>query len=209
MTVEDASIEALEQRVTPRRLALIDRVVAQRTSAVVPVFEALTDPHNMAAVLRTCDALGIAEAHVIEGEQAFEGSAPVSRGAQRWVALHRHASAAACAKALRAEGYRVLVAALGGEEGPKALPALRPLALVFGNEHRGVSTEMRDVADGSFQWPMHGFVESLNISVAAALSLQAALEGAERGRDVAHLRRRYLEISARTRRERHAAEGRA
>ncbi len=207
---EIQELAALEAQVVPRRLALIRRVAAHRTRAFVPVFDQLCDPHNMSAVLRSAEAMGLETIHVVEGDIPFAGSRPVARGAQRWMEVVTHPSAAACVSALHQEGYKVLVAALGGELGPQSLPDLRPVAVVFGNEHHGVSEEFRTLADGSYELPMFGFVESLNVSVAAALTAFAALQGLPRERpavEVDRLLLRYLRITTMTRREKQIADG--
>jgi tRNA (guanosine-2'-O-)-methyltransferase len=76
--------------------------------------------------------------------------------------------------ALHGAGYRVLVASTDGEHGPADLPTVAPVAVVFGNEHAGVSAELRTLCDGTYAVPMRGFVESLNVSVAAAITMFAA-----------------------------------
>lgn len=167
-------VAALTDFVTEHRRARIESVIKGRTRRVVTVFERLDDPHNMAAVLRSADAFGAHEVHVIADDERFVTSARVAKGAERWLDVTRHDSTAECVAALRARGYKILVAAMDGEHTPKDLAPLGKIALVFGNEHRGVSDEMRALADGSYRVPMRGFVESLNVSVAAAITLFAA-----------------------------------
>ncbi len=167
-------IEALAPLVTDARLARIQAVVGRRTRAVVPVLEQLIDPYNISAVLRSSDAFGLQRLEVIEGERGFRAARRVSKGAQRWLDINRHPSSEACIASLHDEGYDVLVASMDGTCRPEALRDRERVALVFGNEHRGVSEAAHSMADGSFAVPMAGFVESLNVSVAAALSLYAA-----------------------------------
>ncbi len=207
---EIKELAELKEQVVPRRLELIRRVASQRTRAFVPVFDQLCDPHNMSAVLRSAEAMGLETVHVVEGDVPFAGSRPVARGAQRWMEIVTHPDAKTCVRALHEEGYTVLVAALGGQLGPQSLPDLRPVAVVFGNEHHGVSEAFRAVADGSYEVPMFGFVESLNVSVAAALTAFAALQGLARQRPAAEEDRlllRYLRTSTMTRREKQIADG--
>ncbi|MDD9940690.1 MAG: RNA methyltransferase [Myxococcales bacterium] len=169
-------IDALSPLLTPARLARIDAVVAQRTRSVVPVLDGLIDPHNVAAVLRSADAFGIQDVHVIQGTEAFVASHRVAQGTEQWLDLVRHADAQACARHLRASGYRLLVAQMEAEVTPAQLPDLGKVAVVFGNEHAGVSPQLTEIADGRYGIPMRGFVESLNVSVASAITLQHATQ---------------------------------
>lgn len=171
-------IAALSPFITDERKARIESVIAGRTRRVVPVLERLSDPHNTAAVLRSADAFGAQEVHVIETAERFVASTRVAKGSERWLDLICHASTDACVDALHARGYRVLVAAMDGEVEPQGIAALAPVAIVFGNEHAGVSPAMRARADGAYRIPMRGFVESLNVSVAAAITLSTALAAA-------------------------------
>lgn len=165
-------IEALSGVVTPERIERLAEVVDGRTDDLAVVLDRIADPHNSSAVLRSADAFGVQNVHAIVGEHGFRASRGVSKGTQRWLDVTRYESAEACARRLKQEGYEIYVAAMGSETTPDALREIPRLAIVFGNEHRGVSTEMRAHADGVFSIPMRGFVESLNISVAAAITMQ-------------------------------------
>ena len=165
-------IKALCGVVTPERLQRIQEVVDGRTESLVVVLDRIADPHNSSAVLRSADAFGVQNVLSIVGEHGFRASSGVSKGTQRWLDVVRHDSAEACARRLKDAGYSIYVAAMGGEATPEDLREVPRLAVVFGNEHRGVSPEMRALADGTFSIPMRGFVESLNVSVAAAITLQ-------------------------------------
>jgi len=168
----DVVIEALSPVVTPERLERIEEVVRNRTDGLVLVLDHIADPHNSSAVLRSADAFGVQTVHVIVGEHGFRASRGVSKGTHRWLDVVRYESAEACARHLKKDGYAIYVAAMGADTQPEDLHDTRRLAVVFGNEHRGVSPEMRSLADGTFAIPMCGFVESLNISVAAAITMQ-------------------------------------
>lgn len=168
---------------TPERAARIGRVVASRTRSVVPVLEGLYDRGNVSAVIRSAEALGYQEAHVIDTSPHFKQARRVTQGAEKWVDVREWGETRACVEALRGAGYRICVAHLGGECTLRELDAGVKTALVFGNEHAGPSAEMLALADARFEVPMSGFVESFNISVAAALCLydfrerRAALPG--------------------------------
>ncbi|MFI5305705.1 MAG: TrmH family RNA methyltransferase [Polyangiales bacterium] len=170
-------IEALGPLLEPERAARIDAVVAARTRSIIPVLEAVDDPRNVAAVLRSADAFGLQEVHLIEGEQPFLASRRVTQGAELWLDLVRYRSAEACVAALRERGFQVYVATMRGDLVPEDLHCIAKLAVVFGNEHAGTSRALHQLCDGSYAIPMHGFAQSLNVSVAAAITLHAARQG--------------------------------
>jgi tRNA (guanosine-2'-O-)-methyltransferase len=169
-----AVMAALRPFLSPERIARIETVVNGRTRRLVVVLDQTTDPHNAAAVLRSADAFGIQEVHVVAGEQPFTAPARVARGTAHWLDVLPHATPMACAEVLRGRGYRILVASMEGTISPAKLRELDRVAVVFGNEHLGVSPALRALADGTYAIPMHGFVESLNVSVAAAITMHAA-----------------------------------
>jgi tRNA (guanosine-2'-O-)-methyltransferase len=192
------------------RRARIDAVVAGRTRTLTVVMEAFCDPQNVNAVLRTCEAFGIQELHAIEGPmKPYDRNKKISQNADKWLDVHRWASTAECLGHLRAQGYAVYATHLG--EGARTLSQLSfagKVALVFGNEHRGVSAGALALADATFAIPMRGFVQSLNVSVAAAISVATAVERreAERGRhgdlgeaDAAALRERFYVLAVKQR----------
>jgi tRNA (guanosine-2'-O-)-methyltransferase len=170
----------------PERKARIDAVVANRTRTLTVVMEAFCDPQNVNAVLRTCEAFGIQELHAIEGVmKPYDRNKKISQNADKWLDVRRWRSTRECLEHLRGEGFAIYATHL--DEGTRPLGELSfagKVALVFGNEHRGVSDEARALADASYAIPMRGFVQSLNVSVAAAISIAKAVERREfeRGR---------------------------
>jgi len=183
-------VRVLSPLVTEARLARMEAVVASRSASLVVVLEELTDPHNGSAIMRSADAFGVQEVHVIPSEHGFLAAHRVAKGTHRWLDIARHASAEACVAHLHERGFEVLVAAMDGSLTPDDLAERDKVAVVFGNEHRGASEAMRGAADGSFAIPMVGFVESLNVSVAAAVTLHTASKG-HRG-DLSEARRTEL-----------------
>ena len=170
-------IAALSPLLTQERRARIEQVVATRTRAVVPVLERLVDPRNISAVLRSAEAFGVQDVHLIDPEDTFVAARSITRGGQRWLDIMRHSNPRDCVNSLQERGYRVLVASVSGGLTPEALREIPKVAVVFGNEHAGASEAMHDLADGTYTIPMRGFVESLNVSVANAITLQSATEG--------------------------------
>jgi tRNA (guanosine-2'-O-)-methyltransferase len=163
---------------TERRQARIRSVLERRQPDLTVVLENVHDPHNVSAILRSCDGVGVLRVHAvysIEEPPAGAFARQTSASAAKWMDVERHESLAGCYKQLRAEGFSILVTSIGPDSRPLYDWDLRqPVALVLGNEMRGVSTEARDMADGAIQIPMAGMVESLNVSVACAVCLYEA-----------------------------------
>lgn len=172
--------------VLPERRARIEAVVANRTRTLTVVMEAFCDPQNVNAVLRTCEAFGVQTLHAVEGPmKPYDRNKKISQNADKWLDVRRWSSTTECLSHLRAEGFAIYATHLGERSRPMAgLSFAGKVALVFGNEQRGVSDEALALADACYAIPMRGFVQSLNVSVAAAISLAHAVERreAERGR---------------------------
>ncbi|HEX9288100.1 MAG TPA: RNA methyltransferase [Anaeromyxobacteraceae bacterium] len=194
----------------PERRERIDRAVAERTRTLTVVMEAFCDPQNVNAVLRTCDAHGVQEVHVVEGPmKPYERNKKISQNADKWLDVVRWKTTAECLDSLRARGFAVYATHLG--DGSRALGELSfagKVALVFGNERRGVSDEALARADMRYAIPMRGFVQSLNVSVAVAVSLARAVEQRERERgrhgdleegEAAALRERFYVLAVKQR----------
>ena len=168
----------LDTLLTPERAAKYRQVLARRTGRIAVVVEDCHDPHNATAIVRTSDAFGVHEVHVVTPRTAFKVNRKISQGSHHYVDMHVHADVGACYAALRARGFRILVSdlAAGATVGPQELRgelARQPLALVFGNEGEGVSAAASAAADGFFLIPMVGFPQSLNVSVSVAVALYA------------------------------------
>jgi tRNA (guanosine-2'-O-)-methyltransferase len=179
---ELAFLNYLADYVTPHKKELIDKVLAKRTRYITLVLENIYKPHNASAVIRTADCFGIQDVHVIENESTYAVNPYVTRGAAQWVDLHKYErdsenASADCFRNLRQKGYKIF--ATSPQKGSLPLSELhpdQPMALVFGNEHEGVSNAAMEAADGLVHIPMKGFTESFNISVSAAICLYALQE---------------------------------
>lgn len=152
-------------------------VLARRQPDLTVVVENVHDPHNVSAVLRSCDAVGVSTVHLVYTvEERPELSRVSSASAVKWLEIVTHPSIAACYRSLRQQGFTIYATHLDlASRELYDLDLTAPVALVFGNEHRGVSDEAVAAADGSVMIPMMGMVQSLNISVACAVSLYEAL----------------------------------
>ena len=159
--------------VTEARRRRIDEVVDGRTYDVVAVLDSIVDPHNASAVLRSADAFGVQRIYAIKHELGFRAAKTVAKGSHRWLDIHRFTSSRKCTDALHKQGYKIFVASMQATKTLDELRGEEKVAVVFGNEHIGASKETLQHADGTFAIPMRGFVESLNVSVAAALTLHS------------------------------------
>lgn len=149
----------------------VREMLARRLGSVAVVIEAVHRRHNTSAILRSCEAFGIHEVHLVTG--GFRPSKGAARGAERWVALQTWDTTAEVLAHLRARGFGIWVADLAPQaHTPDSLPVGGPVALLFGNELSGVSEDATALADGAIIVPMFGLTESLNVSVAAACVLQ-------------------------------------
>ncbi len=171
----------MEPYLTEERQEKIAEVIRGRTYQVVTVMEGLHDLGNVAAVLRSAEALGFQEAHVIDTQPKHKVSNRITQGADKWLDVHHWRDRLACVEELKRRGYSICVTHLEESRPVEEVDFTKPTALVLGNEMDGVTDEMVELADQRCVIPMGGFVESFNISVAAALILyEAARQRRER-----------------------------
>jgi tRNA (guanosine-2'-O-)-methyltransferase len=168
-------VDILVPFVSDARRARIDAVLAERLGGLTVVIENLHDPHNGAAALRSVEGFGLTTLHVVEQAEPFRFSSKVSQGCEKWIEIVRHPDFPSCARALKARGF-ALYAALppgGATMELERVDVTRPTALVFGNEHAGLTPGALAECDGSFTVAMQGFTASFNLSVSVALSVFA------------------------------------
>lgn len=163
--------------ITERRRQRMVDVLARRQPDLTVVIENVHDPHNISAVLRSCEAVGLLRVHLVYTvEERPQLSRVTSASAIKWLEIVSHPSIEACYDHLRADGFTIYATHLSAvSRDLYDIDLTAPTALVFGNEQRGVSEEALRGADGSLLIPMMGMVQSLNISVACAVSLYEAL----------------------------------
>ncbi len=157
-----------------QRIDTLRRILNNRLGDIVVVLDNLFDPHNMGAIVRTAEALGIQEIHVIEKDTALDLSARVTKYSDKWISIHTHKNVHACTNHLRKEGFRIVVAQMtetAVSVHDFEILADSKIAIVVGNEHAGASEEICQLADSQVIIPMYGFTESFNVSVATALVL--------------------------------------
>ncbi len=163
---------------TSRRRNRIEQVINRRQPDLTVVLENVHDPHNASAVLRSCDAVGILRVCLVYTTEtppaAFART--TSASAAKWIEIELFDSISSCYSSLRSAGFSIYSTAISDHSrGLYEVDLSVPLAVVFGNEMRGLSDEAVELSDGSLTIPMMGMVQSLNISVACAVTLYEAL----------------------------------
>lgn len=162
---------------TPERYQRLLQVVLKRQNNLAVVLENVFDPHNISAVMRSCDAVGIQDIYVLNSKipRHKKWGAKSSSSAAKWLSIHQYTDVDACFGALRKNYERILTTHLSSDAVEiYDVDFTQSLALVFGNEHEGVSAEIRALADGNFIIPQMGIIKSLNISVACAVTIYEA-----------------------------------
>jgi tRNA (guanosine-2'-O-)-methyltransferase len=162
---------------TPERREKLLKVLSNRQPNLTVVLENVFDPHNISAVMRTCDAVGIQEVFILNTKipRHKKWGAKSSSSAAKWLTVHQFENAGECFSSLRKRYSKILTTHLSSDAiGLYEINMTEPIALVFGNEHSGVSDEIRALADGNFIIPQVGIIQSLNISVACAVTLYEA-----------------------------------
>ncbi len=146
--------------------------------------ENIHDPHNVSAIYRTCDSVGVPKVSLLYNDEKFPKISKVSSSsANKWVETDQFSDTSECYKSLRKNGFQIYASLLSKDAVDLySIDMTKKVALVFGNEHRGVSEDASEMADEIFYIPMRGMIQSLNVSVAAAVTLyeaqrQRTLEG--------------------------------
>jgi tRNA (guanosine-2'-O-)-methyltransferase len=167
----------LKEHATQDRWNLFQKVVHERTRHVTIALEDLYQPHNASAILRTCDCFGVQDVHIIENRNTYLVNPEVALGSSHWLSLFEHNAnegdnSIGCLEYLKTAGYKT-VATSPHVDGftPEDLPLDKPVAILMGTEGKGLSEQMIEQSDYKLQIPMHGFTESFNISVSAAMIL--------------------------------------
>lgn len=161
---------------TPERRARLDGVLNRRQPDLTVLAENLHKPRNLSAVVRTCDAVGVSDIHVVPGETNVRKHWHTSQGAEKWVELQVHDTTRAACEHLRSEGFTILAAHLSDAAVDyREVDFTRPTALLIGTEAFGVSDEGLRWVDREIVIPMMGMSQSLNVSVATAVVLYEAV----------------------------------
>ncbi len=162
---------------TPERFERLTSVLNKRQPDITVVLENVFDPHNISAVMRTCDAIGMQDIFILNSKipPHRKWGAKSSSSAAKWLTVHQYTNADECFAELKKRYKKIYTTHLSTDAvGLHDLNLTEPVALVFGNEHSGVSEEIIGMANGNFIIPQVGIIKSLNISVACAVTLYEA-----------------------------------
>ncbi|WP_138430019.1 TrmH family RNA methyltransferase [Fodinibius saliphilus] len=167
----------LKEFITANRWEKINEVLNSRTRYLTVVLEDIYQPHNASAVLRSCDGFGVQDVHIIENKNDFDPNKGVTIGADKWISHYQYNKEGVnnterCFRSLKDHGYQIIATTPHHDDVTIDEVSLdKPTALLFGAELTGLSDYAMNEADGYAKIPMHGFSESFNISVGAALCL--------------------------------------
>jgi tRNA (guanosine-2'-O-)-methyltransferase len=160
----------------PRRYERLQAVLNRRMGDLTVVLEAVDKPHNLSAILRTCDAVGVMEAHVVSLPGRPRTFNKTAKGSQKWVPLHPHPTIEGCLSGLKERGFRICGTHLGvNARDYRDCDFTGPTAFLMGAEKWGMSEAALALVDQPLFIPTTGMVQSLNVSVAAATLLFEAL----------------------------------
>ena len=166
----------MREFLTERRLNKIINVVKARQHSLRVVIENVHDPHNVSAIFRTCDAVGVSKISLLYTHEKFPKISRISSSsANKWIEKEHFSNTEECFTSLKKEGFKIYSTLL--DENAKNIYDIdftEKVAIVMGNEHRGVSEEAAKLSDGTIYIPMRGMIQSLNVSVAAAVTLYEA-----------------------------------
>jgi len=163
---------------TQERIKKVKRILSLRQPDLRIVLEDVTNTHNASAVVRTCDAAGILYLDIISpSKEPFPVNEAISTRAEKWLQLCYHTSTSECLKHLKKKGFKIVATHLEDKSIPHTdLDYTQPMAVVFGNESEGISTEALNLSDHIIKIPMIGMAQSLNLSVSVGIILYEAMK---------------------------------
>lgn len=176
MNKEKWLLEKFYEHISDNKQELFDRIIKDRTRHITVVLENLFQPHNAAAVLRSCDCFGVQDVHVIENSNQYAPNKEIDMGSSKWLNINRYnqkeENTIDCINELKRQGYKIVATTPHTDDcGIDELPVDQPIALLFGTEKSGLTEEAFEASDAYVKLPMYGFTESYNISVSVALAL--------------------------------------
>ncbi len=166
-------LEHLKGFLTEGRMERFEKILSERTKHFTVVTEDVYQIHNTSAVMRSCDAFGIQDLHLVEEKFGKRVDKEIAMGAQKWVTLHRHLNLDDCVSNLKDQGYQIVATSPHADASfLHDFDFTKKSAIFFGTEKDGLTEDVLEQADALIKVPMYGFTESLNISVSAAIIMQ-------------------------------------
>lgn len=183
--LKNSLVQLLEEYVTPNKIELIDKVLAERTRYLTVVMEDFYHSQNASAVMRTCDCFGVQDVYITQRLHDYNVNPNVVRGASKWLSLNmferEEQSTEKCFNSLKSKNYRLVGTTPDRNSASiKELNINQPIAFVFGTEKQGMSNYAKEHVDELVHVPMYGFTESFNVSVSAALILNELVDRIKR-----------------------------
>lgn len=161
------------QQISTHKRDLVKHALNQRTKYVTVALEDVFQPFNASAIVRTTEIFGLQDLHVITPKNEFRPSIGISRGAIKWLTIKQYNDTPSCIETLKQNGYLIAATCLNEQSiALDQLPINQRIALLFGNELVGLSSDTIKQADMTVHIPMFGFTKSFNVSVSVAICLQ-------------------------------------
>lgn len=169
------------EHISDNKIEKFDSIILDRTKHITVVLENIFQPHNAAAVLRSCDCFGVQDVHVIENSNRYKPNKDIDMGSSKWLDIHHYKkkdeNTVDCLNSLKEKGYKIVATTPHTTDCLiEELPLDQPIALLFGTEATGLTDVAMEHADAFVKLPMYGFTESYNISVSVALALYDVTE---------------------------------
>jgi tRNA (guanosine-2'-O-)-methyltransferase len=180
LTTQQSLVEYFKAFISDNKKSRIEEVLSHRTRQLTVVLEDIYQPQNASAIVRTCDIFGVQDLHIVENRNYYELNPEVVKGSSKWVSMHRYNTlennTVECLEQLKKKNYRILATSPSPDSlSINDVSLDQRTALVFGTEYTGVSDIVKEYADELVTIPMYGFTESFNVSVSAALCLNALI----------------------------------
>lgn len=174
-------LDRFYEHISDNKKEKFEAIIQDRTKHVTVVLENIFQPHNTAAVLRSCDCFGVQDLHVIENSNTYSPNKEIDMGSSKWLTVNRYnqkdENTIDCLTQLKAKGYKIIATTPHTNDCTiDELPIETPVALLFGTEATGLTDTAMQHADAFVRLPMYGFTESYNISVSVALALFSVTE---------------------------------
>ncbi len=174
-------LDRFYEHISENKQEKFERIIQDRTKHVTVVLENIFQPHNTAAVLRSCDCFGVQDLHVIENSNTYAPNKEIDMGSSKWLTVNRYnqqeENTVDCLNQLKQKGYKIIATTPHTDDCMiDELPIDEPVALLFGTEATGLTETAMKHADAFVRLPMYGFTESYNISVSVALALFSVTE---------------------------------
>jgi tRNA (guanosine-2'-O-)-methyltransferase len=176
MTKDEWMLQRFYEHISENKQSKFEEIILNRTRHITVVLENIFQPHNAAAVLRSCDCFGVQDVHVIENDNTYEPNKEIDMGSSKWLNLYRYnqkeSNTIDAIQSLKTKGYKIVATTPHTDDCLiDELPLDQPVALLFGTEMSGLSETAMEHSDAFVKLPMYGFTESFNISVSVALAL--------------------------------------